>query len=67
MSDASKALEIEDVKPVETPLDPPADSEPELTWDPGYYVGPYTPANYGGDLSLGRGCCSYFTPSYPLT
>ena len=45
MSNASKALEIEDVKPVETPLDPPADSEPGLTWDPGYYVGPYTPAN----------------------
>ena len=45
MSNASKALEIEDVKPVETPLDPHADSEPEITWDPGYYVGPYTPAN----------------------
>ena len=46
MSDAREALELEEVKPVETPIvKPPSDEESEPTWDPGYYVGPYTSAN----------------------
>lgn len=43
-----ESLDPEKIEPVEAKPEEPTpatDKEPKSTWEPGYYVGPYTPAN----------------------